>query len=87
MYKFLKNKFLIFILIIVALLFIINQFYFIENLEDTSTNDNDKAEYIGKWLGENLVPPIPDNLHIEPDAHNRIPVSYTHLTLPTTPYV
>ncbi len=78
MYKFLKNKFLIFILIIVALLFIINQFYFIENFEDTSTNDNDKAEYIGKWLGENLVPPIPENLNIESDAQNRIQYEFTN---------
>ena len=69
--KFFKNKFLIFILIIVALLFFINQYYFIENF-DPNENDNDKATNMGKWLGEKLIPPIPEDQNIEEDAHDRI---------------
>ncbi len=75
--NFFKNKLLIFILIIVGLLFVINQFYFLENF-DPNENDKDKATNMGKWLGEKLVPPIPKDENIEEDAYDRIEYEFTN---------
>ena len=44
-------------------------------------------EHRTSYTFDRLVEVFPHVVRLRPAPHSRTPVSYTHLTLPTTPYV